>query len=361
MDVHGGKGIMLGPGNYLGRGYQSIPIAITVEGANILTRNLIIFGQGAIRCHPFVLREMNAVRDHDRSRGVAAFDHALFGHIGFTISNAARSLLMALTFARFEQVPESGPTRRYYQHIERFSASFAFATDVAMLTLGGYLKKKETISARLGDVLSALYLASMVLKHHDNQGRPAEELPIVEWACRELLYQAQEQLHSVLRNFPNRALAGMMRLLIFPRGLTYFAPADRLGRSVADLVLNDTETRRRLCRLVYRTVEDGNPLGALQQALELAAVAEPLERKLRVEGQKAGRLSALDLPGQIRQALALQILTPAEAQLLRDYDHLVMQIIDVDDFAPHELGLVSARTFPRAIAPVTEGDPTCAS
>ncbi len=191
MDVHGGKGIMLGPSNYLGRAYQSVPIAITVEGANLLTRSLIIFGQGAIRCHPYVLREMSAVRDADRKRGVAEFDRALFGHIGFAISNAARSFLMALTIARFERVPVSGPTRRYYQHIERFSASFAFATDIAMLTLGGYLKKKETISARLGDVLSAMYLASMVLKHHDNEGRPEEELPIVEWACRELLYQAQ--------------------------------------------------------------------------------------------------------------------------------------------------------------------------
>jgi acyl-CoA dehydrogenase len=361
MDVQGGKGIMLGPNNYLGRGYQSIPIAITVEGANILTRNLIIFGQGAIRCHPFVLREMNAARDQDHKHGASEFDRALFGHIGFTISNAARSLLMALSFARFERVPESGPTRRYYQHIERFSASFAFATDVAMLTLGGYLKKKETISARLGDVLSAMYLASMVLKHHDNEGQPAEELPIVEWACRELLYQAQEQLHSVLRNFPNRALAGLMRLLIFPRGLTYFAPADRLGHRVAELVLNHTETRARLSRLVYRTAEPGNPLGALQQVLELAAVAEPLERRLRVEGQKTGRLSALDLPGQIEQARALGILSAAEAQLLADYDRRVMQLIDVDDFAPHELGLVSARTFPRAIAPTIEGDQTCAS
>ena len=361
MDIHGGKGIMLGPNNYLGRGYQSIPIAITVEGANILTRNLIIFGQGAIRCHPFVLREMNAARDQDHRHGVAQFDRALFGHIGFTISNAARSLLMALSFARFERVPETGPTRRYYQHIERFSASFAFATDVAMLTLGGYLKKKETISARLGDVLSAMYLASMVLKHHDNEGAPAEQLPIVEWACRELLYQAQEQLHSVLRNFPNRALAAMMRLLIFPRGLTYFAPADRLGRTVADLVLNDTATRNRLCRLVYRGVEPGDPLGALQRALELASVAEPLERKLRIEGQKTGRLTALELPGQIQQARALGILTEPEAQLLADYDRLVMQIIGVDDFAPHELGLGAARTFPRAIAPTIEGDQTCAS
>jgi len=360
MDVQGGKGIMLGPNNYLGRGYQSIPIAITVEGANILTRSLIIFGQGAIRCHPFVLREMNAVWDQDHKHGVSEFDRALFGHIGFTISNAARSFLMALSLARFERVPESGPTRRYYQHIERFSASFAFATDVAMLALGGYLKKKETISARLGDVLSAMYLASMVLKHHENEGQPAEELPIVEWACRELLYQAQEQLHSVLRNFPNRTLAGMMRLLVFPRGLTYFAPADRLGRSVAELVLKNTATRARLSRLVYRTAEPGNPLGALQQVLELADVAEPLERKLRVEGQKTGRLTALDLPGQIQQARALGILSDAEAQLLADYDRRVMQIIDVDDFAPHELGLAAARTFPRAITPTIEGGRPCA-
>ena len=216
MDVQGGKGIMLGPRNYLGRGYQSIPIAITVEGANILTRNLIIFGQGAVRCHPYVLREMSAARNPDRARGVDDFDRALFGHIGFTISNAARSLVMALTLARFERVPGSGPTRRYFQHIERFSASFAFATDVAMLTLGGYLKKKESISARLGDVLSAMYLASMVLKHHEDQGSPEADLPIVEWCCRELLYQAQEQLHGMLRNFPVRPMAWLMRALIFP-------------------------------------------------------------------------------------------------------------------------------------------------
>ena len=229
MDVHGGKGICLGPNNYLARGYQTVPVAITVEGANILTRNLIIFGQGAIRCHPFVLKEMEAARNPDSRAGVAQFDAALFGHMGFTLSNAMRSVVMALTFARLRGVPDHGPTRRYYQHIERFSASFAFAVDVAMLTLGGYLKKKESLSARLGDVLSAMYLASMVLKHYDNQGQPEADLPIVEWACRNLLYFAQEQLHGFLRNFPNRFLAGLMRLLIFPRGLTYFAPADRLA------------------------------------------------------------------------------------------------------------------------------------
>jgi acyl-CoA dehydrogenase len=230
MDVHGGKGICLGPRNYLGRGYQAVPIAITVEGANILTRSLIIFGQGAIRCHPYVLREMTAARNPDRRKGVDDFDRALFGHIGFTISNAVRSLIMALTLARFTHVPLKGPTARYFQHIVRFSASFAFAVDVAMLTLGGYLKKKENLSARLGDVLSSLYLASMVLKHHENQGRPAADLPIVEWACRNLLYYAQEQLHGFLRNFPNRMLAALMRMLIMPRGRTYSAPGDRLNR-----------------------------------------------------------------------------------------------------------------------------------
>jgi acyl-CoA dehydrogenase len=339
MDVQGGKGIMLGPNNYLARGYQSVPIAITVEGANILTRNLMIFGQGAIRCHPFVMREMTAARNPDRKAGVDEFDRALFGHMGFAISNAVRSLVMALTLARFTRKPVQGPTARYYQHIVRFSASFAFAVDVAMLTLGGYLKKKESLSARLGDVLSCMYLASMVLKHHENQGKPEADLPIVEWACRDLLYTAQEQLHGFLRNFPNAFLAGVMRALIFPRGLTYFAPGDRLGRELAELVSMPSDTRDRLCESVYRTLEPGNALGLLQEALVMSQTAEPLEKRLRVEGVKTGRITALDLPGQVQQGLALGILSETEAALLRDYDRKVMHLINVDDFAPHELGV----------------------
>ncbi|HEX3835925.1 MAG TPA: acyl-CoA dehydrogenase [Steroidobacteraceae bacterium] len=338
MDVHGGKGICLGPNNYLGRGYQTVPIAITVEGANILTRNLIIFGQGAIRCHPFVLKEMEAARNPDRRAGVAQFDAALFGHMGFTISNSVRSLVMALTFARLRGVPDHGPTRRYYQHIERFSASFAFAVDVAMLTLGGYLKKKESLSARLGDVLSAMYLASMVLKHYDNEGQPEADLPVVEWACRNLLYFAQEQLHSFLRNFPNRFLAGLMRVLIFPRGLTYFAPSDRLSRQVADLVTAPTPTRLRLGTHAYTTLNERSPLGLLQEVLLLAEGAELLEKRLRDEGVKSGRVTALDLPGRISQAVAAGILTQAEGASLAEFDRKVMQIVRVDDFAPHELG-----------------------
>jgi acyl-CoA dehydrogenase len=343
MDVHGGKGICLGPKNYLGRGYQVVPVAITVEGANILTRSLIIFGQGAVRCHPFVLKEMEAARNPDRRKGVDDFDRALFGHIGFTISNAVRSLIMALTNARFTKVPAVGPASRYYQHIVRFSASFAFAVDVAMLSLGGYLKKKENLSARLGDVLSCMYLASMVLKHYENQGRKAEDLPIVEWACRSLLYKAQEQLHSFLRNFPSPVLGGAMRFFIFPRGLQYSAPSDRSGRQLADLVLNPTAVRDRLCDLVFRSVVPNNPLGLLQEALELAVVAEPIEKRIRVDGTKTGRVTALDAPGQVAQALAAGIISETEAAMLRDYDRKVMDLIHVDDFASEELGTMSAR------------------
>src|SRR6266478_195954 len=342
MDVHGGKGICLGPRNYLGRGYQIVPVAITVEGANLLTRNLIIFGQGAVRCHPFVLREMSAARNPDRAAGVEEFDRALFGHIGFTISNAVRSLIMALTHARFTHAPVQNSTARYYQHIVRFSASFAFAVDVAMLTLGGYLKKKEGLSARLGDVLSCMYLASMVLKHHENQGAQEEDLPIVEWACRNLLYHAQEQLHGFLRNFPSAALAALMRALIFPRGRVYSAPDDRLGHKVAGLVTSPTEARERLCQYIYWTLEPANPLGLLQEALLLAVQLEPLEKRIRVEGVKTGKVTALDLPGRIQQALAAGIVSETEAAALRDYDRKVMDLIHVDDFEPHELGALSA-------------------
>jgi acyl-CoA dehydrogenase len=358
MDVHGGKGICLGPKNYLGRGYQVVPVAITVEGANILTRSLIIFGQGAVRCHPFVLREMEAAKNPDRARGVDDFDRALFGHIGFTISNAVRSLIMALTNARFTAAPDRGEASRYYQHIVRFSASFAFAVDVAMLSLGGYLKKKENLSARLGDVLSCMYLASMVLKHYDNQGRRPEDLPIVEWACRSLLSKAQDQLHGFLRNFPNRALAAVMRFFIFPRGLQYSAPDDRLGRQLAELVLSPGEVRDRLCYPVYRKVAPDNPLGLLQEVLEMAERAEDLEKRIRVEGVKTGRIRSLDLPGMIAEAQALGIVTGADAAWLAEYDRKVMDLVNVDDFAPHELGTQGATLarLPRAADEQDERD-----
>jgi len=336
MDVHGGKAIMLGPKNYLARGYESVPIAITVEGANILTRNLIIFGQGAIRCHPFVRAEMDAVRNPDRNAGLAAFDRLLFGHIGYAISNAARSFVLALTMARFTSVPVAGPTRRFYQKINRYSASFALLTDAAMLTLGGELKRRELLSARFGDVLSYMYLASMVLKHYRDRGEPADELPLVEWSCRTLLYKAQEQFHGLLRNFPSRSLAALLRFLIFPRGRTYSSPSDELGQRIVELVINPTPTREHLTDGIYKTVEPGNPLGLLQQALELAEQVKPLERRV-FDARRAGGIKAEDTPGQIDEAERKGVLTKVEAEALRAFDRKVLELTGVDDFDPRDL------------------------
>jgi acyl-CoA dehydrogenase len=336
MDIHGGKAICMGPGNYLGTGYNSIPVMITVEGANILTRSLMIFGQGAIRCHPFVLQELHAAQNPDEEAGLEAFDQALFGHIGYALSNAARALVLGLTAAKWADTPTRGPTRRYYQHIGRFSASFALVSDTAMLTLGGALKKKEMLSARLGDILSNLYLASMVLKHFENQGRREADLPLVEWSCRFLLYRAQEQLHGFLRNFPVRPVAWLLRLVVFPRGRSFSSPRDRLARRIVEGVIGPGEMRDRLCEGVYRTVEPGNPLGLLQEAMELSIEVAPLEKKLR-KGVKEGRIHALDFAGQLEEGVAAGLITAGEAEQLRIADDKVMALIHVDDFAPEEL------------------------
>jgi len=347
MDVHGGKGIMLGPKNYLARSYEVLPVAITVEGANILTRSLIIFGQGAVRCHPFVLKEMEAAQDPDFERSLEAFDRHLFGHIGYAISNAARSFWLALTHARYSGTPVSGPTERHYQHINRFSAAFALSADTAMLTLGGGLKRRELLSARLGDVFSAMYLASMVLKHYENQGRPAADLPLVDWACRTLLYHAQEQLHGFLRNLPNRPVAAVLRALIFPRGRQYSAPSDELGQEIVALITRPTETRERLTCGIYATDEPGSPLGQLQRALERAEALVPLEQRLK-DAVRSGLVREEHPLDQVESAERQGILNASEADQLRRYDALVMEIIGVDDFDPREIGRVTAEAPHRA-------------
>jgi acyl-CoA dehydrogenase len=336
MDIHGGKAVMMGPSNYLGRSYMATPIAITVEGANILTRSLIIYGQGAIRCHPFVLRELQAAGDEDQDRGLIEFDDALFGHIGYAISNMARSFFLALTHAKFSRVPLNTPTRRYYQNINRYSAAFALASDFAMLTLGGALKKRELLSARLGDILSSMYLASTVLKHFENQGRRATDLPLVEWSVRTLMYQAQEALHAFLRNFPNRPVAFLLRIFIFPRGRTYSAPSDEIAGKVVELITTPGEARDRLSELAYTTLEPGNPLGLLQEALQLSKEYEPIERRLRT-ARKEGLLSSDYLGEQILEGEKAQVISKAEARNMRSYHEKVLALLNVDDFDPEEL------------------------
>ncbi len=336
MDIHGGKGIQLGPKNYLGRGYQSIPIAITVEGANILTRNLMVYGQGAIRSHPFVLKEMRAAADDDHHHALIEFDQALFGHIGLAFSNAARSVWMALTSARFTRVPVSTPTERYFQHINRFSAAFVLASDAAMLTLGGALKKKEKLSARLGDMLSYLYIASAALKRFEDQNRPAEDLPLVEYACRDALYRFQESMHGFLRNFPNRFVAAVLRFLIFPRGRSYSAPSDHLGHQIAELITTPGPSRDRLTRNTY-TGDLSGPVGIFGEALDLAVRLEPVEHRIR-DAEKAGKLKTGRGVNTTLAAEETGVITGEESRSLLRLEELTAKIIAVDDFDPMDLG-----------------------
>ncbi len=258
MDIAGGKGIMLGSSNFLARAYQGAPIAITVEGANILTRSMIIFGQGAIRCHPYILSEMAAAATGD----VNAFDKALFSHVGHVGSNAMRSFWLGLTAGRTSTSPTRDATRRYYQHLNRISANLALLSDVAMSVLGGSLKRRERISARLGDLLSQLYLASATLKRYEDEGRQEADLPLVLWGVQDALNQAEDAIDDLLRNFPNRLVAGALRLTIFPAGRHCRAPSDRLEHKLAKILQIPSATRTRLGRGQYLAPSEHNPLAS---------------------------------------------------------------------------------------------------
>jgi acyl-CoA dehydrogenase len=336
MDVHGGKGICMGPSNYLARFYQQTPIGITVEGANILTRSLIIFGQGAIRSHPYVLKEIRAAKDPVMSRAVKDFDAALFGHISFTLSNAARSLLLGLGGWHLIPVPIGGETHRYYQQLTRYASAFALLSDVTMLVLGGNLKRREKISARLGDVLSQLYLCSATLKRFEDDGRPSADTPLLDWAMQDALYKIQSALDGVLQNFPSRVAAFILRKLIFPLGRCLTPPSDETGHQVAALLLQPSRTRDRLTSGMYLPDSETDAVGALEAALDSTLACEPLIAKVEA-AYKAGQVRALEEAARIREAREQGIVSAEEALLLeRDYA-LRRTVIMVDDFATGEL------------------------
>ncbi|PTR04593.1 acyl-CoA dehydrogenase [Nitrosomonas nitrosa] len=339
MDVHGGKGICMGPSNYLARTYQQIPVGITVEGANILTRNMIIFGQGAIRGHPYVLQEINAASDPDKKRGLVSFDQALISHIAFSVRNVFRSFLYGVGSRYIKGVPEGvlSDTVGYYQQLTRFSAAFALFTDIAMLKLGGALKRKERLSARLGDILSMLYLCSATLKRFEDDGRPAADLPLLHWSMQDALYRIQQAFDELLRNVPWHFLmrAGM-RLLIFPLGRRLAPPSDTLSHSVARLILAPGEARDRLTAGIYVPTADSEPLAQLEQALECAIACEVIENKLG-DAVKAGHLTGQN-DAKAAEALTRGIITSEEAALLEKMKVLRRQVIMVDDFPPNLRG-----------------------
>jgi acyl-CoA dehydrogenase len=336
MDIHGGKGICLGPSNYLGRAYQQSPIAITVEGANILTRSMIIFGQGALRAHPYVLREMDAVGERDERRALHAFDAALFGHLGFFVSNAARTLWMGLTGARFVRAPGAPATAAYYRQLTRFASAFACAADVALFVLGGALKRRERLSARLGDILSQLYLASCALKRFEDDGRPAEDLPLLDWSLQDALARMQDAFFGLFDNLPGRLSSAFLRFCVFPWGRALAAPSDALGHAVCRLVLAPGAARDRLTAGIFIGSEGGGPVAVLEAAFAAAIEAEPIEQKIRA-ARKAGSFAPASSRHDLEIAAALGVISKAEAQVVERARALRRRAIMVDDF-PRDLG-----------------------
>lgn len=333
MDVHGGKGIILGPRNYLGRAWQGAPIWITVEGANILTRSMMIFGQGAIRCHPYVLKEMQAASLPDATERLERFDALLFAHVGYTIRNAVRSMLLGLSLGRLAAVPSRNDRRLagYYRKMSRYSAALAFCADIAMLSLGGKLKQKESISARLGDALSHLYMASALMYRYEAQGRPAPDQVLMAWSFHNAMHEVQIALGGFVDNFPNRWIGRALAAVIFPLGRRERAPGDRLGHRVAQLLLSPNEARDRLTHGIFVSRDSEQPLSLMERALPLVIAAEPLERKLG-KAIKAGELAGYTWEDQLASAVDRGVVSHEEAKQLREVRELVLEIIAVDEF-----------------------------
>jgi len=345
MDIIGGKGICLGPSNFLGRAYQQVPIGITVEGANILTRSLIIFGQGAIRCHPYLLPEMQAAQNPDTKQGLVDFDKALFGHIGFTIRNGWRALWLGLTGSHFAavNVATAPEMKRYYQQLTRFSAAFAFLSDISLLVLGGSVKRREKLSARLGDILAQMYLISCTLKRYEEEGRKIEDAPLAHWAIWDAMYKAQQAFDGVIANFPVRFIAAFLQRAIFPWGHPYVVPSDEVGHQVAKALISPSATRDRLTAECFLPLTENEPVGAIELALKATLESEPIEAKIR-SAEKDGRFDNNPL-ANVRDiaivAFEAGVINAAEYEIMQRRNHLRDIVVQVDDF-PFDYNVATA-------------------
>jgi acyl-CoA dehydrogenase len=324
MDVHGGKGIMEGPLNYLGSLYRAVPIGITVEGANIMTRGLIQFGQGAIRSHPYILKEMLALEARDPQRGLDEFDHAFWGHVGHSFANAFRAWSRSWTAAYAAPAPPAGATTDYFRQLGRYCAAFALAADMALLTLGGGLKRHEMISGRFGDILSELYLLSAVLKRWHDEGRQPADLPLVDWCMAQGFATIQVKLDEIIANFPNRPAAWLLRFLLLPFGARRRGPPDALTQACAAILTQPSPTRERLTVDIYRSADGG--VGRLDRAFALMTAVKPLRDRLR-------QAHVHDVAAARQRGL----ISEAEADQLKAVELAIAEVVAVDDFAPEEL------------------------
>ena len=329
MDIRAGAAICRGPRNILAHVYQAVPIGITVEGANILTRSMIIYGQGAIRSHPYAQEEIESVARRDLTR----FDRAFFGHIGHVVTNSVRAVLLGLTNGRLLRPPTGGKTKRFFGQFTRMSAAFALVSDAAMATLGGELKRREKISGRLADALAWMYLGSAALKRYKDDGEAACDLPFVEWSCVHALYQIQTALVGVLDNLPNRAAAWALRPLVFPLGARHRPPSDELGGAVARGLLEDRQVCRSLTSDIYVPPPQEPGLGRLEVALDQALAALAVEKKAR-DAVRAGLIDKAPGDMLLDRAMEGGIITGEERQHVLDADEVRDEVIQVDAFDP---------------------------
>lgn len=336
MDIQGGSGICLGPSNYLGRLYQVIPVSITVEGANILTRTMMIFGQGAVRCHPFIQQEMDALYAEDSRLGLQQFDNILFRHLGQVLHNVIASIWLALTRSCLISTPGNNYSKKYYRQISRLSVGFALLADYGLLMLGGSLKRKEHISGCFADALSNLYLCSTVLKHYHNQGCPVSDQPLLDWACQQTLYQSQQALQALLLKLPYKPLLWILKALIFPAGSYITPPADDLIDRTAEVLLDDQDSRDRLTDGIYINHIENDPTGRIEIAFQAVLKAAPVESKIR-KAQKLKQLNNGNITEILKQALQKNILSPQDVLLIENAEKARLAAVTVDAFEPEQL------------------------
>jgi acyl-CoA dehydrogenase len=314
-----------GPQNYLGSLYRSVPVGITVEGANILTRNLIVFGQGAIRAHPYLLDEMNSLREQDHDKGLDAFDRAFWKHVGHSFATLFRAWGRSWTFGAFTSVPEVGDATRFYRQLSRYASAFALCADMALLTLGGALKRKEMLSARFGDILSELYLLSAAAKRWQDEGRQKEDFAALEYCMAAGFKTIENRFAEILANLPNRFVAAILKFVIQPFGARVLGPSDRVVHQCAQLILEPSAARERLTADLSHVEDDGG-CARLEKAFALVTACEDVAKKMH----------AVHLHDP-KEALKKGVITESEAGRMAEAHAAVAKVIEVDDFAPEAL------------------------
>lgn len=330
IEIWGGAGVCMGPRNPLGQLYLFPPVGVTVEGHNILTRSLMVFGQGAIRCHPYLLRELEAAQNTDNTAALTAFDKAMTAHVGFALRNACRTLMLGLTGARLTSAPaQAGGNARHYRQLNRMSAAFALVTDALLLLYRGSIKRRERLSGRMADIISQLYIASTALKRHHDLSQPHDEQPLVDWVVADALNKMQQGFDRLLANLDNRFVTFVLRQLVFPLGRRYAAPSDTLEQALAILVQQPGPVRERLLAGSYFGADDR--LVELEQAMTAMVEAAPLRTKLR-NAIRSSAVQGLTLEAQLIGAVTAGQLSVEEAEQLREMDRLRLVALQVDEF-----------------------------